>query len=102
MTAEEAIKVLERQKDICKSMVDFLDEDTRKGLVNVDNLLSTTKMAIETLEKQIPKKTEIWKGQALCPYCGYSFGDMKVINNLVAWNMPHCKNCGQAIDWSEE
>lgn len=29
-------------------------------------------------------------------------GGMDVIKKLITWDMPHCKNCGQRIDWSDE
>lgn len=55
----------------------------------------------EAMEKQDPKKVEIWNGQAMCPNCRSLFGNMSDIRNLVAWDMPHCKFCGQGIDWTE-
>lgn len=56
----------------------------------------------EAVEKQDPKKVEIWNGQAMRPNCRSLFGNMSDIRKLIAWDMPHCKFCGQAIDWSEE
>jgi len=54
------------------------------------------------VEKQTAKKIEIFNGQASCPNCKYLFGEMDIIKNLRAWNMPHCKDCGQKLDWSDE
>nr|DAL85034.1 MAG TPA: Transcription initiation factor IIE, alpha FINGER, Transcription [Caudoviricetes sp.] len=59
-------------------------------------------MAVKALEKQRQKKIETWNGQALCPCCKKLFGEMKTIRNLTTWEMPYCKFCGQALDWSDE
>lgn len=62
-------------------------------------------VAIESLEKQIPKKPDCIEDKMYCcPVCG---------NNLLhKWieyptklmpkseGLPHCMSCGQAIDWS--
>lgn len=58
--------------------------------------------AITHLEKQRQKKIETWNGQASCPRCKKLFGEMKTIRNLTTWEMPYCKFCGQALDWSDE
>lgn len=58
--------------------------------------------AIEALEKQIPKKYEIWNGQCSCPNCKKLFGSYDTLKTLIKWEMPYCKYCGQALDWSEE
>ena len=63
-------------------------------------------MAIEALEKQIPKKPiysdyddngfgEIIPYTAICPICGYEF-------EFGTWNENHHCVCGQAMDWSDE
>lgn len=54
------------------------------------------------IEKQNPKKFEIWNGQCSCPNCKYLFGNYKTFKTLIHWEMPYCKNCGQALDWEEE
>lgn len=59
-------------------------------------------MAISALEKQIPKKIKIWNGQAECPCCKKFFGNMSDIQNLIAWDMPHCKWCGQKLLWEDK
>lgn len=52
-------------------------------------------MAINALEKQMPKKPIFTEDKqfALCPCC-----DMKGLFE----KQKHCDNCGQAIDWSDE
>ncbi len=57
--------------------------------------------AIKALEKQIPKKFEIWNGQCYCPNCNKLFGNYSQLKTLIHWEMPYCKFCGQALDWSD-
>ena len=55
-------------------------------------------LAIEAMEKQIPKKPIIKKSckvnafTLICPNCGA----------VLQSDSPHCRHCGQAIDWSED
>ena len=51
-------------------------------------------MAINALEKQIPKKTiydNYHRAGYRCPNC----------NNTNPWGYEHCRYCGQNLDWSE-
>ena len=88
MTNEEALKL-------------FKDRDLVGRKIFIDEAID---LAIEALEKQIPKRwkpatTEIGmtSGKKLklpdhiCPICGYS----------LAIDAPYCECCGQAIDWGE-
>ncbi len=59
------------------------------------------KIAIEALEKQLPKKVENWNGQASCPRCKRLFGNMADIEMFCYWNSDCCNHCGQRLDWSE-
>ena len=59
------------------------------------------KTIITALEKQIPKKYELFNGQCCCPACNKLFGSYTQLKNLIHWEMPYCKFCGQALDWSE-
>lgn len=52
----------------------------------------TIKLAIEALEKQIPKKPI----ELNCPRCRFNGID----NSW--WVFTYCPECGQAIDWSDE
>lgn len=72
-------------------------------------------MAVEALEKQIPKKSIVTKHQYIlkssgeikgyklthCPYC---WEDKKVgyFDSLVDKNVKYCQRCGQKLDWSDE
>ena len=102
-TLEECRKSVE----ICKSMIErnitpenmeeymkFEDECVKDGF--------TFNSLLEAREKQTAKKIEIFNGQASCPNCKCLFGGMDVIKKLITWDMPHCKNCGQKLDWSDE
>lgn len=57
-------------------------------------------MAIEALEKQIPKEPKLIETYPnnlhLCPSCGSTF--------ITRYDgaMNYCNNCGQAIDWRPE
>ena len=65
-------------------------------------------MAIEALEKQIPKKPD-YEGdgydengiliydRAICPNCENDDFEYDINN----WGCKFCPDCGQALDWSE-
>ena len=100
MTYEEAISILTKDRALC--LFNPLTGDG--GPLNEDCRMSAEAMnlAIEALEKQIPKKPIIRKTEdyfgyvkyILCPSCEkVEFG----------FNQPcFCERCGQAIDWGEE
>ena len=51
-------------------------------------------MAIDALEKQIPKKVIKWaNGTEHCPTCGCD-------NSCIGYGV--CIDCGQKLDWSDE
>lgn len=91
MTHEEAIKAFKPITD---------------NEAYTDNFQDACKMAIEALEKQIPKKPKEYEDKYYaCPACRnvllhkwekYPTKLMDKDNGL-----PYCLNCGQAIDWSE-
>lgn len=89
MTREEAIKRLNLRS------VDAAGEAAR-GNVEALKDLEAYGLAIEALEKQIPKKfsefDSVW-----CPNCGKNVFDL---SNDCSFN--YCPYCGQALDWSEE
>ena len=69
-------------------------------------------MAINALEKQIPKKPNkaidsswgIKKEVHVCPVCDYYLTEVHFIApQKIAQNkkITYCETCGQAIDWSE-
>ena len=91
MTYQEAIKQF---KDLIENSKSFSEEDDDIW----DNDVKALKMAIEALEKQIPKeplnredRSEISYGY--CPCCSNIIDD---------WNdLRYCGECGQAIKWGE-
>lgn len=64
------------------------------------------KVAIEALEKQIPKKPKYIKVQntsftkahsrCVCPIC-----NERVDDDGRGYEQPYCMECGQALDWGE-
>lgn len=92
---------------VCKAMIDrkITPESMEEYMKFEDECVEcgfTFKSLLEAREKQTAKKIEIFNGQASCPNCKYLFGEMDIIKNLRTWNMPHCKDCGQKLDWSDE
>lgn len=91
MKPEEAIKELEEYYDFLNRTFDG------------HPLLEPIVMAIDTLEKQIPKKIEyisdgdadgspVWEDR--CPVCE---AELDGCNYLA-----YCPYCGQAIDWNDD
>ena len=75
---------------------------------NFGNQKEAFQMAIQALEKQIPKKprkTDSYRGVLkrvyayVCPTCGNACLE-KYMNERQ--NTMFCWNCGQKLDWSEE
>ena len=101
MAASEAIEKLKNMR----LFMQITDENSEHKFP--EDYYKANEMAIQALEKQIPKKPDciedkIW----CCPVC---------YNNLLhKWikyptmlmpkseGLPHCMSCGQAIDWSDE
>ena len=83
MTEREAITELKRRayRTTCYG---------NKVLEHEENLV-----AIEALEKQIPKKPDFTEDKefALCPCCN----GKGLLNK-----QKYCDNCGQKLDWSDE
>lgn len=90
MTIEEAIEIL-TYAEPCRCVPE-------------DN--EALNMAIDALEKQIPKKigTDEYYPHPLdkfCPACLEDFTGIDTFrNNYERWR--YCPYCGQAIDWSEQ
>lgn len=107
MTENEAIEIIEdvTWKDFGRHP-DFPEarEKAIKALEEVQQYraIGTPEECRMAVEKQKAKKIEIFNGQASCPNCKHLFGRMDVVKKLITWDMPHCKNCGQRIDWSDE
>ena len=91
MTYEEAHNYLE----------DMQREYTRNRALYPKELITANGIAIETLEKQIPKHIDIVAGYDLCPRCGFNYGEDVIRRRLHSWCKPFCERCGQAIDWRD-
>ena len=61
---------------------------------NVEDLNNAYDVAINALEKQIPKKpkTDDRYVMYICPWC----------NDFVKVSHNYCQNCGQKLEWSDE
>ena len=99
MTESEAIEEL---KYDCNELGKAIPCDTSCGC----SFENAYEMAIQALEKQIPKKptyegdgyapdgTFIWD-EWLCPSCGKRY-------EIDYDDYDYCPNCGQKIDWSDK
>ena len=87
MTHEEAIKNINALNAVCGKK-DFYDAEFENALA----------LAIESLEKQIPKKPLHMHKNYYCPICkedGWILWDDAIPNDMDKY----CGKCGQAIDW---
>ena len=95
MTNEEAVKAI---KSMYRVRVEY-DADEHMYVEATDKTKSALDMAVNALEKQIPKKPMhdfSFYDIAKCPCCGgYIWMDGTT-------KYPFCWHCGQAIDWSED
>lgn len=91
MTNEEAIKELIFDKALYESSIVWAGDGTPDG-----NLILALDMAIEALEKQIPKRVKTDEAFGNCPVCGYVLTS-ELINE---YGIKYCPECGQALDWS--
>ncbi len=87
MTVKEAINI------ILRSVV--------HSVKSRENLSEALFIMQKALEKQIPKKYEVWNGQCSCPNCNVLFGNYDDFKLLKSWKMDYCKFCGQALDWGD-
>ena len=59
----------------------------------------SVKVAINALEKQIPKKV-VERNIYLCPNCGAN-AETDCGDDMLDYRLNYCDNCGQKLDWSE-
>ena len=88
MNENEAIEWIESLRD-SEDLQEFYYQDI---------FIESLDMAIQALEKQIPKKpiTRSNTNIADCPCCGATVRGIK--NPFGDW----CSNCGQKLDWRDE
>lgn len=91
MTIQKAIEILKNERPGCGEKVIYTESERCESY----------DIAISASEKQIPKKVEIWNGQATCPNCKKLYGNMVDIKQLhpASWDFEYCKHCGQRLDW---
>lgn len=101
MTIEEALEVFKKSIEcILTDGLKCLNTECPKCALNVtdEQYNKAARVAIEVLEKQIPKRpeekmclqaAELYVGK--CPNCESGMNS----------KMNYCDNCGQKIDWSE-
>ena len=101
MKESEAIEKL-------KNMQLFMQiEDKDNGCKFTEDDYKANEMAIQALEKQIPKKPimkqyfeDLEDEYLCCPTCGEILTDRIPADNNTFYF--HCMNCGQKFDWSDE
>ena len=93
MTIEQAITEL-------AELVCVISTKDEKAKFNIADVINGLTMAIECMEKSIPKKPlqykEVIGNGYTCSECGWLLG-----TGQSAIGTKHCYNCGQKIDWSE-
>lgn len=82
MTAEESIKTLDMMLN------EFCNENSWS-----QEYKDAVDVAVEALEKQIPKKIISKDDYADCPACG---------GIIHYWSDCYCHNCGQKYVWTED
>ena len=106
MTESEAKKYMLIEKEC-------INRDCNRDCANcdivqdVEDLNNAYDVAINALEKQIPKKPDCIEDKMwCCPVC-----DNNLLHKWIKYptklmpkseGLPHCMSCGQAIDWSDE
>ena len=84
MTYEEAIKELKEWREFAE----------KRGSYYGEKAIPTYDLAIEALEKQIPKKPNDYYEDSVDDECA-------VWGTIVFERDRYCPRCGQAIDWGE-
>ena len=69
--------------------------DCEGSVVMDEEYRETYNMAIEALEKQIPKDVRLTVSKIKCPICGKTLTSKGAIHA----DYHYCKWCGQAIKW---
>ena len=96
MTNEEAKTVLINCATFIKDGFRYMKEEHQ------EQFKEAYRMATEALEKQIPKRPILNEYELFyCPVCGADF-DSIMYSGGETFGFKYCRDCGQALDWSEE
>lgn len=104
MNEKKVREAIAKEKETIKTLEDAVVSGKTGSLRRwAKDTIENSTIIIEALEKQLPKKVEIWNGQATCPNCKKLYGNMVDIKQLhpASWDFEYCKRCGQRLDWSE-
>ena len=92
MTEREAIEKLKNMR-LCMQI-----EDENNDCKFTEDDYKANEMAVQALEKQIPKKPIFYAHDYHCSVCNSLVG-----NNEFEWKrFKYCDTCGQKLDWSDE
>lgn len=102
ISKKEALKWLDR-KFRAVALQDWDDANNEEQAKDYASIC----IAMEALDKQIPKKVNRYSDgyadgypvydQGGCPICGFPFND-----DEGDWESTYCPNCGQRLDWEGE
>ena len=87
---EQKTKVIAQEKDRIECAIRHI-----QTAVDVDPW--AVEIAVEAMEKQIPKKVRITTSTKRCSVCGRQLSGIGNIHP----ERNYCQRCGQAIDWDE-
>ena len=93
--------------------IEILDEyDVNFADISAEEIADAMQMAIEALEKQIPKPVQyetdytwgIGNKQPICPECESDVSKIVFfpVDEVEAKSCSYCEFCGQAIDWGDK
>ena len=97
MTENEAIELL----------VDIRDGKEIQEFFYADDFIESFNVAINVLEKQIPKKPIVKLHQYgiidsyFCPDCDYFIRSTMTRKEIILEECVYCKKCGQKLDWGD-
>lgn len=89
MTEQEAIRRIKNHNEI----------HSRKEPFHAIQIAEALDMAVEALENRIPKRPNHNRGSSfyICPNCNKLIRKNEQSHGKI--DIPHCKWCGQALDW---
>lgn len=88
MNNTKALKILNENLQVAIHDCDGLNLECEQ---DQQEQVKALQIAVNAVEKQIPKKPVKTAREIVCPTCGTLVG-----------SSPYCRYCGKAIDWSEK